>query len=138
MITPDFNQFLIDIRRTDAEERARLSSAIEAVKADIASIHKSRHEVQENLALTINEMRLDQAKTAENLASLVASVSELVSALKGNAFGSIGIVAQVADHEKRLTDMEGLVKEAQGMSRLIALGSAVLALFATWQSLQHK
>ena len=136
MNTPDFNQFLIDQRRSDSEERAKLSAAIDAVKADLASIHKSRHETQENLSIAINEMRLDQAATEKNLAALVASVAELVAALKGNTFGSVGLVAQVADHEKRLDEIETMQKEAKGMSRLIAWGVSAIGAAVAWKALQ--
>lgn len=135
MTTTEFNQFLIDQRRADNEERAKIVASIDAVKADIASIHRSRHETQENLSIAINEMRLDQAATEKNLAALVASVTELVAALKGNTFGSVGLVAQVADHSRRLSDIETAQKEARGMSRIIGWGVTAIGVAVGVKSL---
>lgn len=127
MTSPDFNQFLKE-QRQNALDNERLRAAIEVLKHDVESIHRSRHETQENLSQTINEMRLDQAKTSENLATLVASVSELVSALKGNNFGGVGLVAQVAALETKVAKHDALLREVSGMKRIIGWGAAAITL----------
>jgi len=135
MNTPEFNKFLVDQARETDEFRLKLTSAIEAVKADVASMHSSRHETQHNISLAIGEIRVDQATTEKHLASLVSSVTELVSALKGNTLGSVGLVAQVADHGRRLDSVETAQKEARGMSRLISWGVGAIGVFVAIRGL---
>ena len=128
MTTPEFNKFLVDQQRETDDYRAKLNAAIESVKADVASIHISRHETQHNLSVALGEIRIDQATTEKHLASLVSSVTELVAALKGNTLGSVGLVAQVADHGRRIVDIETAQKEARGMSRILGWGVTAIGV----------
>lgn len=137
MNTPEFNKFLVDQARETDEYRAKLTAAIEAVKADVASMHANRHETQHNISVAIGEIRLDQATTEKHLASLVTSVTELVSALKGNTLGSIGLVAQVAENTRKIGDIETAQKEARGMSRLIGWGVGLIGVLGGIKALNQ-
>lgn len=132
MTTVDFNTFLIAQEKRD---RAT-DKAIAELREDLALIHRSRHETQENLSTAIGEIHLGCAATDKNLRELTELVKELVQAMRGNSFGSSGVVAQIADHEKRIGGIETSQKELRGMSRLIGWGASAIGVLIAWKELQ--
>lgn len=126
MTTADFNSFLLEQSKRDL----RTAEQIEEIRTDVLAMHKIRHDTLDNLSVTIGELRIDRAKTDDNLAELSLLVKELVLGLKGNGFGASGVVAQVADHEQRIKGFEKTRDNASGMKILIgwgvgAIGAAV-------------
>ena len=62
---------------------------------------------------------------------------ELVIAMEGS-YGSTGLVARVADAEKRIGVCEKLVTEGQGMRRLLGWGAAIVAAAVALKALFFK
>jgi CDP-diacylglycerol pyrophosphatase len=138
MNTPEFNAFLIG-----QEKRDRVTDKCLAdLREDIAMIHSSRHQTQENLSIAIGELRLDCATTDKNLAVLSDLVKELVQGLKGNGYGSSGVVSQVAEMRSDLNKLTAKVdtveNQAKGMRLIISWGVAAVALAVAFKNLFFK
>jgi chromosome segregation ATPase len=132
MSTSEF-EVVMQQQNFDRAETKRLSEAITKLSDDVASIHRSRHSAQENLARVVNEMRMDHNTLEQQVASLTSSIQKLVLSMEG-AYGSHGIVAQIEQLNTRVKSVEDTRLEGQGMSRLLGWAAAGLSVFAVIKS----
>lgn len=135
MTTEAFNAFLI---AQDKRDRAT-DSAIAELREDLAMMHRSRHETQENLSIALGELRVDSANTEKNLNELTALVKELVQAMKGNSFGGDGVLSRLEELRTdvdEITDRINTVEhQAKGIRWFVSAVAALIAVLVSFKDL---